>query len=108
MSPLALVVLGGLKIAAKRTDAGWDDRNVILLIVLVRPVAGRLVGSSTVSAANELQLLRFDHAIVGKKSEPCLTISFYLDGYNMTYLNSRSAPPNHDITGCKDWSFPAP
>ncbi len=34
--------------------------------------------------------------------------SFYLDRHNMTYLNSRSAPPNHDITGYKDWSFPAP
>jgi len=79
MSPLALVALGGLKIAAKRTDAVWDDRIVILLTVLVKVSRGKIGGSSTVSAANELQLLRFDHAIVGKQSEPCLAISFYLD-----------------------------
>ena len=28
------------------------------------------------------QLLRFDHAIVGKESGQCLTISIYLDGHN--------------------------
>ncbi len=27
------------------------------------------------------RLLKFDHAIVGKGSGPCLAISFYLDGH---------------------------
>ena len=44
MSPLALVALGGLKIAAKRTDAVWDDRIVILLTVLVKASRGKIAG----------------------------------------------------------------
>ncbi len=53
MSHLALTALGGLKPAAKRTGAVWDDRIVILLIVLVKASRGKFGGSSTVSAVNE-------------------------------------------------------
>ena len=45
-----------------------------------------------------MQLLRFDHAMVGKESGPCLAISFYLDGHIMTYHSPRSGPLKHDIT----------
>lgn len=42
LRPLALMALGGLKIAAKRTDAVWDDR--IPLTVLVKASRGKMGG----------------------------------------------------------------
>lgn len=44
LRPLALMALGGLKIAAKRTDAVWDDRIVTLLTVLVKASRGKMGG----------------------------------------------------------------
>ena len=48
--------------------------------------------------AVQVQLLRFDHAIVEKESGPCLTISFYVGRHNMTYLKPQFTPLNDDIT----------
>lgn len=36
-------------------------------------------------------LLRFDHGIAGKENEPCLRISFYLDGH-MHFKTSKREP----------------
>ncbi len=40
IAPLVLALLGGLKLAAKRTPWVWDDRIVTLLIGLVKMTKG--------------------------------------------------------------------
>ncbi len=44
LAPLVLLALGGLKLAAKRTESVWDDRIVTLLIFLVKGSRGKFAG----------------------------------------------------------------